>query len=359
MKVTTLALSTCVLLGSLPAEAATNNTGNAPVFIMVDLCSNGVGDQNGAFDVPRMAPDVLDVGLDVDADGSVDEWLSQQPATWLGPGNSDQVSYAGWRRFYFFQLDQYAGRMATIRIVDKSPDYYLAINTIRVNGADGTVVRNAIRNGFFEADNPLEGWRVLETNFESQSALVFDDRDGIYCSHGGRFLTTMPDPNGSVYTGTAVLESDPFLLSQPTSFIYANLSGGASEFVNLPGANGTDNRCGVYIDLGTDSTDPNGKFDFGTDIPVEGFWGGGGGVNDFGVIVVNTSGLEGRRAQVVAFDDSTLFHVALDAVRMNWDWEESIIQNGGFDQGLPKSLKEPPHGALGLPGPKRCWFKAW
>src|SRR5262245_2412695 len=55
--------------------AATDNSGNSPAFIMIDLCSNGIGDSDpseDAFTVPRMQPDVFDIGLDIDADGTID-----------------------------------------------------------------------------------------------------------------------------------------------------------------------------------------------------------------------------------------------------------------------------------------------
>jgi hypothetical protein len=122
-----------------------------------------------------------------------------------------------------------------------------------------------------------------------------------------------------------------------SSFIVGNISGGASEFVNNAASNGSDNASGVYLDLGTATQDPNGRFDPETDIALRGFWPGLGTApaNDFGTVLINTSGLEGRRAQIVGFDDSAVFHVALDAFRMNWDWEESIIKNGGFDAGVP------------------------
>lgn len=326
------------------APAFTNNTGNPPAFILIDLCSNGIGTAEGGFDRPILQPDVLDVGIDLDADGTVDLWLSQQGQTWLGGGNVETIQHNGWRRLYFFQLCQYVGRTMKIVVVDRSPDHYLAINAIRVNGADGRVVPNAIRNGFFEENPPLAGWTVRESSIADSARFVVDDPGGQYVMYSGRFLSTMTNPDGTDYSERLVLESAPFVLPAITSFLYANLGGGVSEFVNLPGANGTDNASGVYLDLGTATDDPNGRYDPGQDIAIEGFWGGmpGAGRNDLEVIVVNTSGLEGRRAQVVAFDNSTFFHVALDGIRLNWDWEERIIRNGGFDEGVitPESHPE-------------------
>jgi hypothetical protein len=86
--------------------AATNNHGNAPAFITIDLCSNGIGDSSGSFGVPRLVPGEFDIGIDVGADGTIDRWLSQEPATWLGGGNSDITRYQGWVRLSFFQISE-------------------------------------------------------------------------------------------------------------------------------------------------------------------------------------------------------------------------------------------------------------
>lgn len=330
------------------------NNPNGPAFIVVDFCSNGIGDQptiNPTNDVgfqftpvspgiPRLTPDVFDIGIDIDADGTVDRWLSQEPATFLADGaNADVIQYGnnGWVRAYFFQLSQYVGRRMKIQIVDRSADYYMAIKSIRVNGADGVIVTNALRNGFFEEG--LTGWTVKETSVPNQSSLIYKDTSSTYITYGTNFFTTRIDPSSSDNNATAVLESDAFVLPPITSFIYGNVSGGASEFVNNPGANGSDNASGVYIDLGTATQNPDGRFVMGQDLPLTGFWPGPAGSQnrDMFSIFFNTSGLEGRKAQIVGFDNSAVFSIALDAFRMNWDWEETIIKNGGFDQGIPES----------------------
>ena len=323
--------------------AATNNHGKAPALITIDLCSNGIGDSSGSFGVPRLTPEVFDIGIDVGADGTIDRWLSKEPATWLGGGNSDIIRYQGWVRLSFFQLSEYVGQPMRIRIVDKSPNYYLAINSIVVNGADGVVVTNVLKNGSFESQTPLEGWKVLESSVSPSSKLVVADAAGELITYGKQFLSTRTDPASSDSSETAVIESETFVLPGITSFIVGNVSGGASEFVNNAASNGSDNASGVYLDLGTATQDPNGRFDPETDIALRGFWPGLGTApaNDFGTVLINTSGLEGRRAQIVGFDDSAVFHVALDAFRMNWDWEESIIKNGGFDAGVPTPQSHP------------------
>jgi len=323
--------------------AATNNHGNAPAFITIDLCSNGIGDSSGSFGVPRLVPGEFDIGIDVGADGTIDRWLSQEPATWLGGGNSDIIRYQGWVRLSFFQLSEYVGQPMRIRIVDKSANYYLAINSIVVNGADGVVVPNVLKNGSFEAQNPLEGWKVLESSVFPSSKLVTSDETGEILTYGKNFFSTRTDPASSDSTETAVIESETFVLPGMTSFISGSVSGGGSEFVNNLASNGSDNASGVYLDLGTATENPNGRFDPETDIALRGFWPGLGTApaNDFGTVILNTSGLEGRRAQIVAFDDSAVFHVALDAFRMNWDWEETVIKNGGFDAGVPTPQSHP------------------
>ena len=326
-------------------SAFTNNTGNAPAFILIDLCSNGIGDGDGSYDAPRMEPDVFDIGLDFGPDGNVDRWLSQEGAAYLGRGNSENIVPDAWRRIYFFQLDEFAGQDVQIHIVDKSEEYYLAINAIRINAADGTVVKNALTNGYFE--DGLNGWSVVaeDTSVADPNSLIIRDTDAFHVNYSGSFLSTMTDPRSADFTETAVLVSDVFTLPQVSSFIYGMVSGGGSEFVNLAGALDSDNASGVYIDLGTETEDPNGQYDDGQDIPLVGYWGGvaSGGRNDFGSVFINTSGFEGRRAQVVGFDDSFEYHIALDAFRMNWDWEESIIANGGFDQDIPSPGSNDPN----------------
>jgi hypothetical protein len=342
---------------ALRADGPYNNP-NGPAFIVVDFCSNGIGDQrlvnptNGlGFQftpfypaIPQLTPDVFDIGLDIDADGTVDRWLSQEPATILANGaNADVIQYGnnGWVRAYFYQLSQYIGRSVKIRLVDRSTNYYLAVKSIRVNGADGLIVTNALRNGFFEEG--LAGWTVKESSVADHASLIFKDKNSNYLTYGTNFFTTRIDPASTDTAATAVIESDAFVLPPITSFIYGNVSGGVSEFVNNPGANGSDNASGVYLDLGTTTQDPDGKFQLGHDLPVVGFWPGPAGQQnkDIYSIFINTTGLEGRRAQVVGFDNSAIFSIALDGFRANWDWEESIIKNGGFDQGIPTPETNP------------------
>src|SRR5262249_4400207 len=153
-------------------------------------------------------------------------------------------------------------------------------------------------------DPPLKDWTVVETTVSDPSKLIISDPTGKMVAYSGKFLSTMTDPQSGNFSEQAVLESAVFTLPPVTSFIYGNISGGGSEFVNLPGGNGTDNGCGVYIDIGTATEDPNGKYDPGHDIALEGFWGGdpSSGLQDFGSVFINTSSMEGRRAQVVGFD---------------------------------------------------------
>lgn len=325
----------------LSANAETNNSGNPPAFIAIDLCSNGIGDMVGTYGIPRMEPDVFDIGLDFGPDGTVDRWLSDESAAFLGRGNSNQILHDAWRRIYYFQLDEFTGQDLQVHIVDKSPEYYLAINSIRVSGADGTVVPNAIKNGFFE--DGLSNWTVVETSLADPNALIIDDANGEHVNYSGKFLSTMSNVNSGDFSETAVLVSDTLTLTPVTSFIYGMVAGGGSEFVNLPGSVGSDNASGVYIDIGTETEDPNGQYDPGTDVPLVGYWGGIAeqARNDFASVFLNTSGLENRRAQVVGFDDSSAYHITLDGYRMNWDWEESIIRNGGFDEGIPTPESDP------------------
>lgn len=341
------------------------NNGNGPAFIVIDFCSNGIGNQptinptNGVgfqFNpvspaVPQLIPGVFDIGIDIDADGTVDRWLSQEPASFLADsdnGNSDAIQYTtkanggpGWVHAYFYQLSPYVGHKMQIHIVDKSANYYMAIKSIRVNGADGVIVPNALKNGFFEQG--LTNWTVTETSVANPASLIYRDTASEYLYYGTNFFTTRTDPTSSDSSETAVLVSDTFVLPPITSFIYGSLGGGVSEFVNNPGANGSDNASGVYIDLGDNNTAPNGKYDAGHDLPITGFWPGPGSGQDrdLWAVFINTSGLEGRKAQIVGFDNSQVFSIGMDAFRMNWDWEESIIKNGGFDQGLPTPESDP------------------
>lgn len=325
--------------------AATNNSSNPPTFLWLDICTNGVGDVAGIIPIPRMAPDVFDVGVDLGADGTVDRWLSGETTEFLGRDNADAISGSAWRRYYI-RLDADAGKMATIRIVDNSPNYYIAINAIRLNYSDGTVVPNLVPNGSFEDATPLNGWTIKSGSITNPAQLIIDDPNSQYSLYSSRFFSTRTNPAGTNNAETVVVESAPFMLAAPTSFIYGQVSGGGSELWNKPGAQGSDNASYVYIDVGTASQDPNGQFDAGTDIPLTGFIGldGTNVRNQNHPVFFNTSGLEGRRAQVVAVDNSEVFHIGLDSFRMNWD--NSVIRNGGFDEGIPVPGDGDPNGEL-------------
>lgn len=321
--------------------AATNNSGNPPTFLWLDICTNGIGDQQGAIQFTRMEPGVFDIGVDLDADGTVDRWLSQEKSEFLGRDNADEITPLAWRRFYF-RLDADAGKTAKIRIVDKSDEYYMAVNAIRLNYADGVVVKNEVPNGWFEEEPALTGWTILEGSITDPAQLIIDNSVGAYNYNSPKFFSTM-DPSTGGFEDTVVIESDVFTLTPPTSFVYGMVSGGGSEFWNIPdNVGGSDNACGVYLDIGTEAEDPNGQYDEGVDIPLSGFVGGDANNvrNQMHPVFLNTSGQEGKRCQVVAFDNSDVFHIGMDSWRMNWDID-NIIKNGGFDEGIPTPEEDP------------------
>lgn len=320
--------------------AATNNSGNAPTFLWFDICTNGIGDANGAEQIPRMEPNVFDIGVDLNADGTIDRWLSEEKSEYLGRDNADKVALLSWRRFYI-RLDADAGKQAKIRIVDKSAQYYMAVNAIRLNYADGKIVPNPVPNGWFEDSTPLRGWTILEGNVTDPAKLILSDEQGQYNSYSKKFFCTTTKINSGDYSETCVIESDAFPLTPPTSFVYGMVSGGGSEKWNIPGSGGSDNVSGVYLDIGTETQDPNGQYDEGVDIPLTGFAAGDTANirNQIHPVFLNTSGQEGKRCQVVAFDDSAYYHVVLDSFRMNFDY--TTIQNGGFDEGIPTLESDP------------------
>lgn len=328
---------------ALPGWAATNNSGNAPTFLHIDICTNAIGDRDvdvQAVGVPRMEPDIFDIGVDLGADGTIDRWLSQEKTEFFGGGNQDDIMADAWQRFYI-RLDTEAGKQAKIRIVDNSEDYYMAINAIRLNFADGTVVPNLVPNGFFEDDPPLNGWTILSGSITDPASLILTDEPAFLTIYGTKFFSTRTDPFSVTNSETVVVESDTFTLEPPTSFVYGMVSGGGSELWNKPGAIGSDNASGVYLDFGTATEDPNGQYDDGVDIPLIGFFGGPAENvrNNFHPVILNTSGLEGRRCQVVAIDNSEAYHVGMDSWRMNFDNE--VIVNGGFDDGIPTPEEDP------------------
>lgn len=312
------------MIVSVNAFSATYNTGNAPTFLWLDICTNGMGDEVSNSPVPRMEPGVFDIGLDFGADGTVDRWLSQETAAYLGQGNADVIQIGNWRRHYI-RLDDAVGQQAKVVIIDNSSDYYIAVNAVRLNHADGIVVENPINNGYF--DDGLTGWTVVNSSIPEANLIV--QNDGFFTDYGTSFFAT---GNGAGESGnTATVESNVFTITQPSSFIYGSVSGGASAMWYHPDSPAFD-PSGVFIDIADSAAGLNGTFDEDTDIPVIGFTVGtvDSVRNQVHPVFFNTSGLEGKFAQVVAIDNSEFYHIGLDSFRMNWD--HSIIENGGFDQ---------------------------
>lgn len=320
------------LAASAPHPVWASNTPNPPTFLWIDLCTNCIGrlNEETGFKLERcMNPETVDIGVDLDADGTVDRWLSNESPEYFGRGGSGEVTPQNWRRF-LIRLDGEAGRTAKLIIVDRSPDHYIAVNAIRLNNADGVAVPNPVPNGFFEDETPLAGWSVTGGSAAAKEDLLFEDGAGEYTVFGGRFFSTHHLGNGA----TAVVESEPFELSPPNSFVYGLFSGGVSELWTVPGGEGSDNASYVFIDVESETVPLNGAYDEGNDIPVTGFYARAPAVEwHFHPVFVNTSGFEGRRARIVGVDDSFLFHIGLDGFRMNWDSE--FIPNSGFDEGLP------------------------
>lgn len=311
--------------------AATNNTSNAPTFIWMHISTNALADP------PGFGPTTVDVGVDLDADGAVDRWLSQERTEWLRRDGSATVTWNSWRTF-FIRLDADAGRTAKIRVVDNSANYYIAVKAFRLNHADGVVVPNGIKNGFFEDITPLNNWTVLSGSVTNKAQLIKLDTSGAQVFYGSQYFTSAP--NG--LADTVTIESDSFVLTPPTSFVYGMAAGGVSEKWNSTDYGGKAIDRGMsylYLDVGTATTDPNGQYDAGIDIPLTGFSAiarDGSGLNNMHTFMLNTTGLEGRRAQVVAVDDSESFYIGLDGFRMNWD--PNYITNGGFED-VPEEMK--------------------
>jgi len=112
--------------------------------------------------------------------------------------------------------------------------------------------------------------------------------------------------------------------------------GGASEKWNR-----TVGDSYIYIDIGSETEDPNGQYDEGIDVPLIGHnaQARDGDANTYAFATfLNTSGLEGQRAQIVAVDNSPDHAVAIDAFRMNWD--NTIIRNGDFEEGFEEGNLE-------------------
>ena len=337
---------------TIPTWTATNNSGNAPTFLWLDICTDGIGDAAPADNpIPRMSPDTVDVGVDLNADGTVDRWLSGEKTEYLGRENALIIAPGNFRRF-LIRLDSDAGKRAKIRIVDKSVEFYIAVKAIRLNYADGVIVPNLVPNGFFEEDPALNHWTLLEGSITDKTQLLQSDPNGDYIFYGSKFYST--DING--VQDTAVIESDAFTLEPPSSFVYGMVSGGGSELWNIAGTQGSDNASYVYLDIGTATQDPNGRYDAGVDVPLTGFYGGSaaGVRSQMHPVFLNTSGQEGKRAQVVIVDDSFIYHVGADGWRMNWD--TTLITNGGVEDipedwyGDESAREYNEHPSGGIPG---------
>lgn len=302
--------------------AATNNTANAPTFLRLDICTDANGSE-GASDlvIPGMDPEGIDVGVDIDADGTVDRWLSQERLNYHGGGSyaDDALSPSGWRT-YLFPLDEHAGKQVKIRIVDKSTSEYIAVNAIRLNNADGVVVPNPVPNGEFEDATPLNGWTILE-GATTNAADLIDTGDA--APYGTKFFH-------STGSGTVVVESDAFALEPVTSFVRGQVNGSGSELWNHIGAESY-----VYLDIGTEAENPNGQYDAGVDVPLVGHNAearNGDAREYLFSCFMNTSGLEGKRAQIVAVDNSVDDSITMAGWRMNWDLD--VIRNGDFGEGF-------------------------
>ncbi|MDP8244886.1 MAG: hypothetical protein P9L94_12440 [Candidatus Hinthialibacter antarcticus] len=300
------------------SNSATNNTGNNPCFLVLQVASNA-----NVF----WAQDGIDIGVDVGADGSYEYWLSEDTSVtglWtttkgVSDFDAESPSADNWRTI-IINLEQYAGEEARIQIRDNNTQDYIAINAIRLNNADGVTIPNGVPNGFFE-DASLAGWSVASGDMTAADLITENAGAAPY---GSGYLSTSN-------AGTVVLESDVFALEPVNSFIYGTYAGPVSSRWDIEGLNGSDNGAYVYVDVGTDSADPDGEFTAGTDVPLYGyFWQNADGAHE--VFVINTSGLEGRRAQFVAVDNSESHAISLDAIRMNYD--HSVIVNGGFEDGF-------------------------
>lgn len=295
--------------------SATNNTANNPTFLSMEVITNNYA---------TLSPETIDIGVDLGADGTYDYWLSGDNSI-VRDGGRAEVGPANWKRI-LIALDAHAGKMAKIKIVDNSASGFIAINDIRLNHADDGVVANGVLNGTFEDSTLLAGWTVLSGNLTA-AQLVQTDTALAATPYGIRYFTTGANGNA----GTATVESSAFELTPITSFVYGIFGGPASARFNKPGAQDSDNGLFVYVDVGTETQNPNGQYDAGTDVPLTGFYWQAAD-NGMEATIINTSGLEGKKAQFVAADVSLTHGISLDAIRMNWD--NSIIANGGFEEGF-------------------------
>ena len=356
-------LGTVCLLLAAPCWSATNNTGNNPTFLTVQMISNG-----WLMHGEQTAPDTnIDIGVDVGADGTYEYWMSQDPSIVReSRTNQDEIfvdnttSQSGWMNVIIV-LEDYAGQTVKLRIVDKTPDAYIAVNSIRLNNADGLVVQNGVPNGWFNDDANLNGWNIVEGDATADQLITVDE-EFMLSSNSNKFFNTQIDGNATV----AVIESEPFELIPISSFVYGAFAGPVSAAFDKPGAWLSENGLMVYVDVGTETQDPDGEYTDGVDVPLKGvlFDDSDEDRITLQANMLNTSGLEGRRAQVVAVDNDEWDGIGLDSIRMNYD--TSIIRNGnfeeGFEDGFPtgfisnpsngripiKSLTDHPSG--GLPG---------
>ncbi len=321
-------LAGCFIAGS--TWSATNNTGNNPTFLVVQMISNG-----WTAHLEQSEPATgIDIGVDVGADGTFEYWMSEDPSIVReNRTNQDEifvdnlVSESGWMNV-IIALEEYAGETVKLRIVDNTPDAYIAVNWIRHNNADGIIVPNSVPNGFFE--DGLNGWTVLESSATEDQLINDHGGDSLLASNSTAFFSTQIDGNAT----TAVIESEPFVAAPMTSFVYGAFAGPVSAAFDNDGAFLTENGLRVYVDVGTETEDPNGQYDEETDVPLKGI------IFDdsdperitLQVSLLNTSGLEGRRAQVVLEDNDSFDGIGVDSVRHNYD--TSIIRNGNFEEGF-------------------------
>lgn len=317
----------------LTAWPATNNTGNNPTFLVVQMISNG-----WKLHADQAAPNTtIDIGVDIGADGTYDYWMSEDRSI-VRESITDQeeifvdntTSQSGWMNV-IIDLSMYAGKMAKIKIVDKSTTAYIAVNWIRLNNADGTVVKNKVPNGWFAETPALNGWHVIagESSLTADQLLVKDETFNL-TANNTQFVNTQVNGNGS----TAVIESDAFELTPIASFVYGTFAGPCSSYFDKPGAWLTENGIQIYIDVGTEAKDPDGKYTAGVDVPLTGVLFDDSDTNRITLQanILNTSGLEGRRAQFVAVDNDPQDGIGLDCIRMNYD--TTTIRNGNFEEGF-------------------------
>lgn len=345
---------TVVLSSNAYIWAATNNSGNNPTFLVVEMISNGWklhADQEG----PNTT---IDIGVDIGADGTYDYWMSEDRSIVReGSTNQEEIfvdnltSESGWMHV-LIALDQYAGEMAKIKIVDKSDTAYIAVNYIRLNNADGKVVANNVPNGWFEATPALTGWHVIaaESNLTATQVLVTDE-EFRFSASSTKFINTKVNGN----EGKIVLESDPFVLTPVSSFVYGAFAGPVSAYFDKHEAWLTDNGIKVFVDVGTATQDPDGVFTEGVDVPLTGVLFDDSDPNRISLQanIFNTSGLEGRRARVVAVDDDRFDGIGLDCIRMNYD--TTTIRNGNFEEGFENGY---PTGFITNPSDTRNPVKA-